>query len=134
MSEWFKLDMSSVEALQSHIEQVGAGAGQIIDTVLHGSGAEEIKKEILPLIHSSGRTWKGKRGSAKSANPFSQENDQLAVTIKSRGYYHYLYFPDDGSNTIKHAGNQQFMMRGAENAAGKIIDECVEKLVEKLEE
>lgn len=133
MSEWFTLDASELDALQSRMASFGAGAGQIVDSVLHGEGAEEIKKEIKPLIHASGRSWAGKKSSATSANPFTQENGQLSVTIVSRGAYHYLYFPDDGSNTIRHAGNQQFMMRGAENASEQIIDLCTEKLIEKME-
>lgn len=132
MSEWFELDMSGVEELQRHVEDVGTGSGEIIDGVLRDFGAEEIKKEILPLIHPSGRTWKGKRGSATTANPFTQEYGQLSVTIVSRGTYHYLYFPDDGSNTVKHAGNQQFMLRGAENASDQIVERCIEKIVEKI--
>ena len=133
MSEWFTFEAAEFEQLAERMTAFGAGAGQIVDNVLHGAGAEEIKKEIRPLIHASGRTWSGKKASAASANPFTQENGQLSVTVKSRGAYHYLYFPDDGSNTVRHVGNQQFMMRGAENASERIIDLCTEKLIEKLE-
>lgn len=133
MSEWFTFEAGEVDELQARMKSFGAGAGQVVDGVLHGEGAQEIKREIKPLIHASGRTWPGKRSSATSANPFTQENGQLSVTIVSRGAYHYLYFPDDGSNTVRHVGNQQFMMRGAENASERIIDLCTEKLIDKLE-
>ena len=61
---------------------------------------------------------------------FNQDEDILTVTIAARGRYHYLYFPDDGSNTRRHVGNQEFMRRGAEAAAGKIIDICLGRLAE----
>ena len=130
---WFTLDAKDFETLQENMQAFGAGSGKVIDQVLHNEGAEEIKRNILPLIHSSGRTWRGKKAPAASAKPFTQKNGSLSVTILSRGYYHYLYFPDDGSNTVRHAGNQQFMQRGAENSADTIIDRCIGKLIESFE-
>jgi predicted small lipoprotein YifL len=63
---------------------------------------------------------------------FTQSNGPLSVTIAARGRYGYLYFPDDGTNTKRHAGNQQFMMRGAENATAQIVDLCIGKLTENF--
>lgn len=133
MSEWFTLDASQFEELQEKMQEFGAGSGKIVDNVLHKEGAEEIKRNIIPLINPSGRRWAGKKASATSAKPFTQENGMQSVTIVSRGAYHYLYFPDDGSNTLRHAGNQQFMKRGAEDSADKIIEICTGKLLEGFE-
>ena len=134
MGKWFQSDFSEVEKLQKKMEDYGAGAGQIVDDVIHGEGAEEIKKRIAPLIPRSGRTWPKKGRPAASAMPgsFVQDNEELSVTIAARGKYGYLYFPDDGSNTRKHAGNLQFMRRGAEDAASFVIDRCVKKLIENF--
>ena len=134
MSEWFGLDMSEMETLQTAMEEYAGAAGPLIDEVLRGEGAEEIKKEITPLLPISGRTWKGKAKSASAVMPqrFTQENSSLSVTIKASGTYHYLYFPDDGSNTKRHIGNQEFMRRGAENASDRILDLCIGKLTENF--
>ena len=132
MSEWFKTDLQEVEKLAERMEKFGAGAGQIIDDVLHGEGAKDIKEKIAHLLPSSGRSWSGKRAAASTVMPgkFKQDNGQLSVTIAARGAYGYLYFPDDGSNTRKHAGNKQFMRRGAEAAAPDVIEKCLGKLTE----
>lgn len=135
MSEWFTLDASEFDRLQESIQQYeGDHAGRLIDEVLHGEGAELIKQQITPLIPASGRTWAKKGAPASIAMPrkFSQDNGPLSVTIAARGKYHYLYFPDDGSNTRRHAGNQHFFQRGAEESAQRIIDLCVGKLTEGL--
>ena len=97
-------------------------------------GAEEIKHRIAVILPRSGRTWKGKGAPASAAMPgrFSQDDEQLAVTIAARGKYHYLYFPDDGSNTRRHRGGQEFMRRGAEASASHVIDLCVGKLLESF--
>ena len=130
----FEVDVSELEELTEAIQQYGEGAGQLIDESLHGEGAQEIKNRITPLIPVSGRTWKKKGRGARFVMPggFSQVDESLAVTVVARGKYHYLYFPDDGSNTVKHAGNKQFMRRGAEMASGKIIDLCIGKLTEGM--
>jgi hypothetical protein len=129
---WFEFDAGSIDDLYEKMVSYGAGSGQIIDKVLRSEGAEEIKKQITRLLPSSGRHWKGKAPAASSAMPgrFDQDNGELSVTIAARGKYHYLYFPDDGSNTRKHAGNKQFMLHGAEAAAPKVVEMCVGKLTE----
>jgi len=129
---WFEFDAGSIDDLYEKMVSYGAGSGQIIDKVLRSEGAEEIKKQIARLLPSSGRHWKGKAPAASSAMPgrFDQDNGELSVTIAARGKYHYLYFPDDGSNTRKHAGNKQFMLHGAEAAAPKVVEMCVGKLTE----
>lgn len=126
----FELNAGDLDALQTQMMEYGEGAGQKIDEVLHGEGAREIDQKIMQLLPESGRHWKGKKAAARSAQPFTQEDGTLSVTIKTVSNYHYLYFPDDGSNTRKHAGNKQFMHTGAENASGKIIDLCIGKLTE----
>lgn len=128
---WNVFDASQMEDLQQMIDQYGDDAQRVIDQVLHSEGAEEIKNQIARILPSSGRSWSGKKPAARSVMPgsFSQDNEMLAVTIAARGAYHYLYFPDDGSNTQHHAGNQQFMKRGAESASAKIIEMCLGKLV-----
>lgn len=132
MMSAFTLDAAEFERLQDAMTQYEGTAGTIIDEVLHGQGADLIKSRITMLLPSSGRNWKGKGASARSVMParFSQDNSQLSVTIAARGKYHYLYFPDDGSSTERHAGNQQFMLHGAENASSEVIDLCVGKLLE----
>ena len=128
---WDIFDAYDVAELFELFNRYGDASEKVINDVLHAEGAQEIKEQIARILPSSGRKWKGKRSPASSAMPgaFDQDNDILAVTIAARGGYSYLYFPDDGSNTVSHAGNQQFMRRGAEAATHKIIEMCLGKLV-----
>ena len=129
----FTLDYSEIDSLSSAMEQYGTGALREINDVLHGEGGEKIKQAIQLLIPASGRTWKGKKAPASVADALQQvNNEQLAVTIKSRTAYNYLYFPDDGSNTLHHAGGQHFFQSGAEDSADRIVEMCVSKLLENF--
>ena len=129
----FTMDYSEIDSLTTAMQQYGEGALREINDVLHGEGGEKIKEAIQLLIPSSGRTWKGKKAPASVANSLQQvNNEMLAVTIKSRTAYNYLYFPDDGSNTLHHAGGQHFFQTGAEDTADQIIDLCVGKLTEEF--
>lgn len=126
---YFKLDAAEFDRLTERIKEYQGDAENVINGVLWGEGGQRINDAIMDLLPSSGRTWRGKPAAARSAAPFTQENDNLSVTIRTKGAYQYLYFPDDGSTTKKHAGNQQFMFRGAENEQERIIDLCIAKLV-----
>ncbi len=128
---WDVFDAASMDEFTELVEKYGDAAQRVINNVVHEEGAEEIKKEIARLLPASGRKWKGKGAPARSVMPakFEQDEDLLAVTIAARGKYHYLYFPDDGSNTKRHAGNQEFMYRGADKAAPKVLELCLGRLI-----
>lgn len=103
-------------------------AGRAINDVLWNEAGPMIAESIMPLLPRSGRTWKGKKAPAASTNPFLIMKYTLAVSVKSKNAYHYLYFPDDGSSTRNHVGNQQFMLRGAEDRRDDIIERCIARL------
>lgn len=107
----------------------GPKSEAILNSVIHGEAGEMIYERINPLIHPSGRTWRGKERSATSSNwPRYMTNEHLAVTVGAKRAWHYLYFPDDGSNTERHAGGQMFMRRGAQAAVPDIADAAIERL------
>lgn len=126
-SEWFKLDGEIV--FDDLISQYKDDGIKVINDVLHNEGAEVIQNKIESILPVSGRSWKKKKKPASAAKPFTHVDELLAVTVKTRTAYGYLYFPDDGGNTKRHVGNQQFMMRGAENSEDRIIEICLGKLL-----
>lgn len=133
MSVEFNLDDSSVKELFDKISQLPERGEQIINEVLWNEGAEEIKTGITALLPVSGRKWKGKKRAAKVGKPFKHINANLEVTIKTTNSYGYLYFPDDGTNTKRHQGEQYFMLRGTENKASTIMTSCLKKLTKAIE-
>ena len=67
--QWDVFDAGDVEEFTSLMDQYGDAAQRVINNVLHKEGAQEIKKEITHLLPASGRNWKGKGASARSAMP-----------------------------------------------------------------
>ena len=133
MSVTVGIDSSALDKLEKHISAFGAHADDAITEALHESGPD-IYERINQLIHPSGRRFKGHGASATvSAWPQYVTDAHLAVTVKAKSRYRYLYFPDDGSNTDHHAGNQRFFERGARAAAPKVIQRCVEAMTKGLE-
>lgn len=134
----FTLEAEQVERLQEAMSNYAGYAGKAVDEVLHNQGAKLITEEIMNLLPASGRTWKGKKAAARSAKPFTQENGKMSVTIKTKSAYNYLYFPDDGTNTKNHIGFQgkprEFMQKGAKNQTARIMDLCVNRLINKIGE
>lgn len=128
----WKIDATEIDELEKRMSQLGSRAEKIINNVLHEYAGQEIIAHITPLVPESGRTWKGKKKPARLSQPFREEQGNLYVVVKTKHAYNYLYFPDDGENTYRHFGDQEFMRRGAEAATENIIDQCVTALVEEI--
>lgn len=126
----FTLDAKDYDRLVAAIQDYGDGAEDKINEVLHEFGAKRIGDAAKTRIRPSGRTWKGKKKGARFAEPFTKETGNLSVTVKTKSAYNYLYFPDDGSTTRKHAGQQHFMRKGAKEATESIILMCLAALNE----
>lgn len=132
--------MASIEFLNNDLQDVaqqysnlGNNAEEIINETLHGFGANIIKQNIQNILPISGRNWSGKVKSAKSAKPFTQENKNLYLKVKSKSNYNYLYFPDDGTNTKRHQGKQFFMQRGAEDSIEEFKNKCINNILERID-
>lgn len=130
MSATFAIDYESAVELQNTIQQYQEGAEGKINRYLHGKGYDMFDKAIHNAMPESGRKWRGKKAAAKSAKSLQDKNtnENLAITIRSASAYGYLYFPDDGSNTIHHYGNQQFFERGVESQADRAINDILDEL------
>lgn len=126
----FTIDDKQFEALASRIKAYGDGAEDVINDEFEAFGVPTVKKDIQELIRPSGRRWKGKKASAATGQPFQHKMGNLSFIINSKSAYNYLYFPNDGSNTKRHAGGQNFMMRGAESAAPPIIERVTARLTD----
>lgn len=122
----FGMDAASFEAVQDAIRAFPGDTESAINSVMHGEAGPMIYRRINPLIHPSGRTFKGHRASAKASDwPYYDVGENLAVTVKAQGSYGYLYFPDDGSTTRRHAGGQEFFRRGGDQATREVVDACL---------
>lgn len=134
---YFELKAETVKEMIENMTKFADGreAEKIINDYLWGDAGDLIETEIHTLLPESGRIWQGKAAAAKRAKPFLKDTGMnLNVRIRTKNKYHYLYFPDDGSNTIRHVGNQQFMFDGANRKADEIGSTIVDRLVKKIEE
>ena len=127
------INVSGVDRLIDAMQKYTSNLEDNINEVLHNEAGQLISTEVKSLMPTSNAHWKGKKPAAKSSNSLTQEIDNLSVTIKNTKNYAYLYFPNDGTNTRRHVGNQQFFARGAENVTNDIIDVIVNKLVNNFE-
>lgn len=133
MSGAFKISIADIEKLQIAMKEYQGDAETAINDVFHNQGGELIQESIRRLIPVSGKTWKGKASPAKSSNSLKSVNTNLAVTVTTTKKYQYLYFPNDGTNTRRHVGNQQFFEKGGDAVKDKIIERCISKLINNFE-
>jgi len=127
------MDTTDVQSIAERIMEAGENAENTINHILHNQGGKLIEEEIIRILPQSGRTWNRKKKAAGSTQPFQRSNENLAVIVKNKAAYQYLYFPDDGSNTKHHIGYhgipRNFMKKGAENKTQEIINLCLGNLI-----
>lgn len=119
-----------VQKLEDTIKEYQEGAEEKINQYLHGKGYSMFDRAIHNAMPVSGRKWKGKKAAAKDAKSLQDKNksDNLSVTIRAKTAYGYLYFPNDGSNTERHFGNQQFFQKGVEEKADEAVNDMIDVL------
>ena len=131
----FGFDANQYEKLCEGAQAYGDGAEDVVNQVLHTKAGPVIYRSINPLINPSGRTFRGHRASARTSDwPRYDADENLAITVGTKRKYHYLYFPDDGSNTKNHAGDQRFFERGGLAASDPVVDMCLDALESEWKE
>lgn len=128
-----KINFSDAEKLQAAMKAFQGEVEPTINDVLHNEAAPLAQESIRRLIPVSGKTWKGKAPAAKTSQSMRNINGNLSVTVTTAKKYQYLYFPNDGTNTRRHIGNQQFFEKGGEAVQDEIIERCISKLTNNFE-
>lgn len=132
----FEMDAKELERLHNTIKNFPGVAEQSINSVLYEEAPSIISDAITLLMPVSGANWKGKKGAAKFSKSVKErpsERRNLSIVVGTVQDYHYLYFPDDGSNTTRHVGNQQFFSRGGEASTREVVDRCINRLIDDFQ-
>lgn len=126
----FKINFSEVERLQQVLEEYKGDAEKAINDVLHNEAGDMAQEAIYRLMPRSNKS-KGRH--AKDSKSLRNVFGNLSVTVTTAKKFQYLYFPDDGSSTRRHAGNQRFFERGGNAVADDIVERCITKLIKNFE-
>lgn len=126
------LNAEAIENLEKAMVDFQGDTEKTINDVLHNEASPLIQDAIRRLIPESKKNWKGKKAAAASGKSLTDVKENLSVTVKTTKSYQYLYFPDDGTNTRRHVGNQQFFQRGGESQIDEITDRCITRLTENF--
>ena len=126
----FTIDASQIGRLSDALASYGSDAEKAINDVLHNEAGDMAQEAIYRLMPRSDKR-KGKH--AKDSKSLTNVFGNLSVTVTTTKKFNYLYFPDDGSNTRRHVGNQRFFERGGETVADDIVERCISKLIENFE-
>lgn len=125
-----QIDYSQTEKLQQAMQAYQGNTEEVINDVLHNFAGDRAQEAIYRLMPRSDKK-KGKH--ARESKSLSNVTGNLAVTVTAKGKWNYLYFPDDGTNTQRHIGNQQFFKRGGDAVLDEIIERCITKLTTEFE-
>lgn len=127
----FAVDYAAFDELAAAMESFPERSERAINEVLATTGAEEVARSIDALMPVSGRRFKGHSAPAKGSKWQRILPENLSVTVTTVTKRHYLYFPDDGSNTRRHAGGQAFFYRGAQAASTAVVEQITARITEE---
>lgn len=131
----YKLEADKLGYLQQAMAEYIGDVEKEINDVLWNEAGPLIQNAVQRLIPvSTVKAWNGKPPHARDADSLKQVNYNLAVKITTKGKYGYLYFPDDGTNTTHHIGEQHFFARGGDSVADEIVQRCIARLYGSFEE
>lgn len=129
----FRINFTQGDRLMSAMENYQGNVESAINEVLHEQAGVLANEAIRRLIPVSGEQWKGKKPAAKIGKSLLNVPGNLSLIVTTTKNYQYLYFPNDGSNTRRHAGQQFFFERGGEAVQDQIIDLCIARLIDQFE-
>lgn len=128
------IDASEVERLQQAMKDFQGDTEETINDVLHNYAGDRAQEDIYRLMPVSEKK-KGRH--AKHSKALRNVHGNLSETVATAGKFHYLYFPDDGTNTRRHVGYKgvprEFFAEGGEAAQDDIVERCITKLTNNFE-
>ena len=133
MSVKFEIDYSQIEELEEKMKQIPENVENIINTYLHKEGVERTTKDITSLINVSRPTNGKSKRHARNSKWSKSEKDNLGFTLKSRGVYDYLVFPNEGRGP-RNPLEQKFMERGLKKSTPHVLQGLNEVLDLKIRE
>lgn len=122
----FDINFLAVEEVEKALAEYSGNTEDAINEVFHSEEVNTLAQNAIKALMPKSDKKKGRH--AKDSNSLRKLDGNLSVTIRTQKAFQYLYFADDGTNTRRHIGNQQFFARGGENVKGEIIERCKEKL------
>lgn len=130
----FQINVIEFDRLHHALRNYQGNTEKAINEVLHEEVSPLVQEAIQRLIPVSGKKWKGKKPAAKTAKSLRDIKANVSLTVTTTKNYQYLYFPDDGTSTTRHVGNQQFFQKGGESQQDEIVNRCIRKLVDGFED
>ena len=130
----FQINVIEFDRLHHALRNYQGNTEKAINEVLHEEVSPLVQEAIQRLIPVSGKKWKGKKPAAKTAKSLRDIKANVSLTVTTTKNYQYLYFPDDGTSTTRHVGNQQFFQKGGESQMDEIVNRCIKKLVNGFED
>lgn len=122
----FDINFLAVEEVGKALAEYAGNTEDAINEVFHSEEVNTLAQNAIKALMPRSNKKKGRH--AIDSNSLRKLDGNLSVTIRTQKAFQYLYFADDGTNTRRHIGNQQFFARGGENVKGEIIERCKEKL------
>lgn len=125
----FEINDNDLLIIEEAIKGYGDNAEDVINDYLVNEAGDRFKQSITNLIPVSDRN---KRNHARNSDPFKVEDANLALVVRTKKQYHYLYFPNEGEGTNKRHAPLLFDERGVEKEYDNVVNGILDRLQNNL--
>lgn len=132
-NQW-QLDFNDVDKLVSNIGKLSKRSETVINNTLDKKGiplAEESIQPTIPVSMRKGRVINKKH--ARNYKALSSERGNLEFVTRPKPRFNYLKYPDLAIGTSQYNTPKQFMKRGMDKAAPKIMDELSKDMIKDID-
>ncbi len=126
-NDW-SMDLGSIDQLLNNIQKIPNRSEKVINEALRAKGAPKAMSNIQEGIPVSPK----KKQHAHDNKALNVQYGNLEFKIRPKKTFDYIKYPDLGIGTSKHNQPKNFMKKGLDKAAPKIVDDLSNAVINEI--
>ncbi|MFE7204631.1 hypothetical protein [Heyndrickxia sporothermodurans] len=127
-AKW-SMDFPDVDRLVESISKIPNRSETVINKTLRAKGAPKAMDSIQPIIPLSRK----KKKHARDSKALVVKHGNLEFTIRPKRAFEYIKYPDLGIGTSKKKQPKEFMKKGLDKAASRIVDDLADAVIKEID-
>lgn len=124
----FEIKQEDLNKIEEAILEYGENSEKVINDYLNSVAKNKFMAAIKDYMPVSNR----RKIHAKTSNSIDSISYNLALVIKTKSKFNYLYFPQTGEGTSKGKSPNDFMEKGIDKEYDNVINGILDKLKNRI--
>lgn len=124
----FEMKQEDLNKIEESILEYGENSEKVINDYLNSVAKNKFMTAIKDYMPVSNRN----KNHAKTSNSIDSISYNLALVIKTKSKFNYLYFPQTGEGTSKGKNPNDFMEKGINKEYDNVINGMLDRLQNRI--